>query len=415
MLLDPGPSLDSSSSSKEQAASPPNSGCLQVILKILANDKMLAEHPRILSKSLSLLQCLWKAASDHYAAIKTLKDSPGFWRNLLKPLRVPVEHTHQRDSSHAHQLLVRAHVLGILALEIFYTAERGTLDAALKSELEELGSSKSGAPLVTRWLAEYAQCDFNEGLFKALQTQAREIDINFHELRVAYTQTERIEYGANRFYDVNVIRRKLFPQSDTIDGIFSGTGSMGPSTLAGDDELLHNATLGEREEQAREFIRTLGFVNLNFSLCDAQASLLAMYRSFLQITTLRQPDLILSFSKGLAGTAATAQMILALAEKLQEQTGDGYFKLNVLENLASLCTFLVSQWCKNAADAPTPTFVVTILSALGATMQKALRLSSRTLQPTQLLAELLITQLTLLNYAKYVKRVSECVSECVSE
>ncbi|KAL6078094.1 hypothetical protein QOT17_001703 [Balamuthia mandrillaris] len=420
-----------------------SNSCLSTVLSLIANrDQTIHTETRLFCEAMDLLHSLWQVAPDHHTIIKALRDTEGFWKQLVNTLQIVslevqsfdqnenekgnekekgqengevamIEKESKREQTNlqrTYMTIIGSSVFSILALEMYYVPINGTLDPSLVQEVKQLNSSPKlqlecwlrsiptmnaytpslytrlrkqelkllhsitmvmmssthSQHLSPQHLLHQEQEQMSPTALAGYQQQGRKRKVwqqqsgstatitttnNVgNENRLLLLKEGRKEPGPNYYYDVELMAKKLFHLVHQTEVGDEDTIEEEEATMEFDDEA--RMTLMEMTEERlsstlRKFLLMTRRVNLSLSLVDAQLQYLVAWKSFLEVSVLRQPALSVfmnaSVSKGKEESSVVLSLILGLTQVLaNEEREDKILNLK-MEEIASLLLLLLRK------------------------------------------------------------------------
>ncbi len=247
---------------------------------------------------------------------------------------------HMRVHDVCYQIMVAAHIMQILSLEIFYVpiGSSEKLDSSLREQLLVLNSKKTQE----EWLRHVVTYPYNRKQKEELFQQAIELRklLGFSELAtkglrplppkvlardiLLLKEGERI-YGINYKYNVPLIHDKLFYLlSEEVKNRSMST------TVSARHLLLHIQKMNETK-----------------SLLDVQGQLMHAWKCFIEVTALRQPLHSIFAPK----MQTSLFLVVKLAEIIQQEHREGKAVNQRLEQMSQLLAFILRNHLSREASA----------------------------------------------------------------
>ncbi|KAG0005262.1 hypothetical protein BGZ80_001288 [Entomortierella chlamydospora] len=264
---------------KEAAKNPILVKALDILNK---NESVLASEPEVLPHALYFLCTLWQNAKDHAVLTKSLQENDTFWKDLEGILLRPSAHTDLelaewkdissqyggnlveqviRVSSANADQRSRGYALRIFALAVhFHYATRGEAIRdveTLPKGIKEFIKSSVNQGRFTEWNKTIPIIHYHVQGHRELREMGRDLSSPFDYLKLAvrrWDETFDCDYLPGESFMLDLARAKL------------------------------KLEWGGREEE-RLFLRTILYVNLNWSMVHSEMQQLSAWRFFVEILT----------------------------------------------------------------------------------------------------------------------------------
>ncbi|KAF8980374.1 hypothetical protein BGZ46_004301 [Entomortierella lignicola] len=264
---------------KEAAKNPILVKALDILNK---NESVLRDEPEVLPHALNFLCVLWQNAKDHAVLIKGLQENDKFWKDLEGILLRPNAHTDMelaewkdvpsqyggnlveqviRVSSANADQRSRGYALRILALAVHF--HYATRDETVR----DVGTLPKG-------IKEFIKSSVNQGRF--IEWNKTIPVIHYH----VQGHRDLREMGRNLSSPFDYLKLAVRRWDETLDSDY----------LPGESFMLDLARAksklewGGREEE-RMFLRTVLYVNLNWSMVHSEMQQLSAWRFFVEVVT----------------------------------------------------------------------------------------------------------------------------------
>lgn len=332
-------------------------GVVHVVSHLLMRDNaqqrmelLLTKGAHLLAEALGTVHSLWRFAPDHKVVLTEMRERAAFWDCLFLALSPAADDAdddsdamdtaadHEQTQAACYRRLARSWVLRIAALELHYTPVNGALGEAFGKSLRALCTEA----VLRRLCSEYLVCRVGSHQ-KRLQQQAQTLGVALEVLLVRGDRT----FGAHFQYDLRQARKKL---------------------LGGGEAVLLSAQ-GQARHQAGAvaLLETLKLVNLDASKYEVGLLLCQALSSFLQLSNLRHPHLLVPMQ---AGKAAFALNLLQDIATVLASASSGPLSLRgPIQAQSELVMHFVHQFCKHNPALPPDFPLDAILEAICTAME----------------------------------------------
>ncbi|KAG8956510.1 hypothetical protein FRC03_010771 [Tulasnella sp. 419] len=312
---------------------------LSAAMTVISTPGLWDIAPDLLAASLGFLDLVWQHALEHLEALKTVRKSAQFWRDLAKvalkelgdPPSAIVESTiteygetrAEQNEAVAHwafHAMAKAHALHIFALDLKILPSTGAEKADRPDSFASIEKAFRDKESLEMHVREALRCSFNPDLHQRVQNNITQNfpSLTLDSVRSSSSSTVHQNFGDQYIFLAPVVYNRLMK--------YAGS----------DNELIYHAG---------EVFKGVCSINLDWSIMDAQVALARSWKELLRETAIWLKDVDRKLEETVLQCAVVASRIIA------DETRDGPIMVHVhTDRLALLEALLNVAWLVRKVD-----------------------------------------------------------------